>query len=409
MAGTVLQLPIYMDNHATTRVDPRVLGAMLPYFTETFGNSGSTTHSFGHAAKEAVDAARRQIAAAIGSRPAEIVFTSGATESNNLAIKGVAERHSRRGKHIISVVTEHPAVLDPLKRLAQRGFEVTLLPVTQAPAERAGLIDAEQVAAALRDDTILVSVMLANNEIGVIQPVAEIGRLCRQRGVLLHTDATQAVGKIPVDVEQLQVDLMSFTAHKIYGPKGIGALYVRRGSKAKPEPILDGGGQEGGLRSGTLNTPGIVGFARAMGLCLADLPGEMARLRELRDRLYAGLTSSIAGVSLNGPALSLPELRLPGNLNVSFAYVEALLMNIRDVALSSGSACTSANPEPSHVLRSLGLSDDMVRSSVRFGLGRFNTAEEVEFVIAKAAETIANLRKMSSACEEMRGGRNMET
>ncbi len=296
------------------------------------------------------------------------------------------------------MVTEHPAVLDPLKRLAQRGFEVTLLPVTQSPEERAGLVRVEQVAEALRDDTILVSVMLANNEIGIIQPVAEIGRLCRQCGVLLHTDATQAVGKIPVDVEQLQVDLMSFTAHKIYGPKGIGALYVRRGSQTRLEPILDGGGQEGGLRSGTLNTPGIVGFARALQLCLADLPGESARLRGLRDRLYAGLTAAISGVTLNGPALSLADLRLPGNLNVSFAYVdgEALLMNMRDIALSSGSACTSANPEPSHVLRSLGLSNDAVRSSVRFGLGRFNTAEEVEFVIAKAAETIASLRKMTT-------------
>ena len=267
---------------------------MLPYFTETFGNAGSTTHSFGHAAKEAVDAARQQIAAAIGARPTEIIFTSGATESNNLAIKGVAERHARRGKHIVSVVTEHPAVLDPLKRLAQRGFEVTLLPVTQSPDERAGLIRVEQVAEALRDDTILVSVMLANNEIGAIQPVAEIGRLCRERGVLLHTDATQAVGKIPVDVEQLQVDLMSFTAHKIYGPKGIGALYVRRGPQVRLEPLLDGGGQERGLRSGTLNTPGIVGFARALELCLADLPAESARLRDLRDRLYAGLTAAIS-------------------------------------------------------------------------------------------------------------------
>ncbi len=257
------------------------------------------------------------------------------------------------------------------------------------------------MAEALRDDTILVSVMLANNEIGVIQPLAEMGRLCRQRGVLLHTDATQAVGKIPVDVEQLQVDLMSFTAHKIYGPKGIGALWVRRGPSVRFEPLLDGGGQEQGLRSGTLNTPGIVGFARALELCLADMPAESARLRELRDRLYAGLTAAISGVAINGPALLPPELRLPGNLNVSFAYVdgEALLMHMPDVALSSGSACTSANPEPSHVLRSLGLSDDLVRSSVRFGLGRFNTAEEVDFAVRKAADAVARLRKMSSAAE----------
>ena len=361
-----------MDNHATTRVDPRVVEAMLPYFTETFGNSGSTTHCFGQAAKEAVETARHEIAAAIGARPREIIFTSGATESNNLAIKGIAQRQGHAGKHIVSVVTEHPAVLDPLRSLAGQGFEVTLLPVAQSPDPRAGLIRPEQVAEALRDDTILVSVMLANNEIGAIQPLAEIGRLCRQRGVLLHSDATQAVGKIPVDVQQLQVDLMSFTAHKIYGPKGIGALYVRREIQRQLRPIIDGGGQERGLRSGTLNTPGIVGFAQALQLCLADLPAESARLRGLRDRLYAGLSEAVAGVGLNGPALSAhqgespifaetkigtvpppAELRLPGNLNLSFAGVdgETLLMNMPEVALSSGSACTSANPEPSHVLR----------------------------------------------------------
>ena len=402
----MLQFPIYMDNHATTRVDPRVVEAMLPYFTEIFGNSGSITHSFGDAAREAVDAARQQIAEAIAARPKEIVFTSGATESNNLAIKGVAGRHAQRGKHIISVATEHPSVLDPLKTLARNGFEITLLPVTPAPDPRAGLICVEQVSEALRDDTILVSVMLANNEIGVIQPLAGIGRLCRQRGVLLHTDATQAVGKIPVDVGQLQVDLMSFTAHKIHGPKGIGALYVRSGRPpVRLEPMSDGGGQEGGLRSGTLNTPGIVGFARALELCREDLAVESARLRGLRDRLYVGLTAAIRGVALNGPALGVPEWRLPGNLNVSIAGVdgEALLMNLRDVALSSGSACTSAQPEPSHVLRSLGLDDEAVRSSVRFGLGRFNTADEVEFVIGKVAQTVANLREMNRVANKSRG------
>jgi cysteine desulfurase len=395
--GIMLNLPIYMDNHATTRLDPQVLEAMLPYFTETFGNAGSTTHVFGQAAAEAVDTARGQIAAAIGAKPKEIVFTSGATESNNLALKGVAAKHAHRGKHIISVTTEHPSVLDPLKRLARQGFEITLLPVTQAPSDRAGLICAEQIAEALRDDTILVSVMLANNEIGAIQPVAEIGRLCRQRGVLLHTDATQAVGKMPVDAKQLQVDLMSFSAHKMYGPKGIGALYVRRGRPpVRLEPLIDGGGQEAGLRSGTLNTPGIVGFARALGLCLEELPTESARLRGLRDRLYAGLKAALSGVSFNGPSLALPELRLSGNLNVGFAHVdgETLLVTMRDIALSSGSACTSASPEPSHVLRSLGLGDEAVRSSVRFGLGRFNTAEEVEFTIVRMAENVANLRSM---------------
>jgi cysteine desulfurase len=398
----VAQLPIYMDNHATTRLDPRVLDAMLPYFTEAFGNAGSATHSFGRAAKAAVDAARQRIAAAIGARPAEIVFTSGATESDNLAIKGVAGKLGQRGKHIISVAIEHPAVLDPLRALARHGFDVTLLPLTQSPDARAGLIRVEQVAEALRDETILVSVMLANNEIGAIQPVAEIGRLCRQRGVLLHTDAAQAVGKIAIDVEQLQVDLMSFTAHKIYGPKGIGALWVRRrGAPVRLEPQIDGGGQESGLRSGTLNTPGIVGFARALELCLEELPGEQARLGGLRDRLYAGLTAALGGVTLNGPALSEPGLRLSGNLNVSFGYVdgETLLMNTPEVALSSGSACTSANPEPSHVLRNLGLSDDVVRSSVRFGLGRFNTAEQVEYVIGRIAESVTKLRKLGNATE----------
>jgi len=395
----VLQLPIYLDNHATTRTDPRVVEAMLPYFTGTFGNPASTSHAFGWEAKEAVDRARETIAAAVGAKAREIIFTSGATESNNLAIRGVAERPGRKGRHLISVCTEHPAVLAPLEKLARRGFEVTLLPVTAAPQPQAGRILPEQVAGALRDDTILVSVMLANNEIGVIQPLAEIGRICQERGVPLHADAAQAVGKIPVDVEQLGVDLLSFTAHKIYGPKGIGALYVRRPSaKTRLEPLLDGGGHEGGLRSGTLNVPGIVGFARALELCLQELPQQPQRLRGLRDRLFQGLTSAISGVTLNGPELTLPELRLPGNLNVSIAYVEgeALLMNMKDLALSSGSACTSAHPEPSHVLRSLGLSEESTRGSVRFGLGRFNTAEEVEYAIHTVTDTVTRLRKMSS-------------
>ncbi len=401
----MLHLPIYLDNHATTRVDPRVMEAMCPYFTEIYGNPGSTTHGFGAAAKDAVDDARAKVAAAVGAKAKEIIWTSGATESNNLAIRGVAEKRAGapgtpgRGKHIVSVATEHPAVLDPLAKLAQRGFELTLLPVTASPDPQAGLIRIEQLAAAIRDDTILVSVMLANNEIGAIQPLVEIGQLCRQRGVLLHTDATQAVGKIPVDVEALGVDLMSFTAHKIYGPKGIGALYVRsRGPRVRIEPQIDGGGQEGGLRSGTANVPGIVGLARALELCLAELPAEASRLGGLRDRLFAGLSTGLSDVTLNGPALDLPGLRLPGNLNVSFGYVEgeALLMEMRDIALSTGSACTSAQPEPSHVLRNLGLSEDAVRGSLRFGLGRFTTAEEIEFVITRAVEGVARLRTMSS-------------
>jgi cysteine desulfurase len=395
----MLTLPIYLDNHATTRVDPRVIEAMLPYFTETYGNPGSTTHAFGAAAKDAVDDARARIASALGAKTKEIIWTSGATESNNLALRGVAEKRSARGQHIISVATEHPAVLDPLAKLARRGFEVTLLPVIAAPDPRAGLIRIEQLAAAIRDDTIVVSIMLANNEIGVIQLLAEIGQLCKQRGVLLHTDATQAVGKIPVDVEALGVDLMSFTAHKIYGPKGIGALYVRsRGPRVRLEPQIDGGGQEGGFRSGTANVPGIVGFARALDLCLAELPAESARLRGLRDRLFSGLTEGLSDVTINGPALDLPGLRLASNLNVSFGYVEgeALMIEMRDIAVSTGSACTSAQPEPSHVLRGLGLSEDAVRGSLRFGLGRFSTAEEIEFTIVRAVEVVSRLRTMSS-------------
>ena len=393
----MVRLPIYFDNHATTRVDPRVLEAMLPYFTEDFGNAGSTTHSFGWRAREAVDQSREAIAGVIGAKAREIVFTSGATESNNLAIRGVAQRHAPGGRHILSVVTEHHAVLDPLRRLRQRGFEVTLLPVIRAPDPQAGLVRVEQVAEAIRDDTILVSIMLANNEIGAIAPLAEIGQLCKARGVLLHTDATQAVGRIGVDVEQLGVDLMSFTAHKIYGPKGIGVLYVRsRTPRVRLEPLLDGGGQERGLRSGTLNVPGIVGLARAMELCRDEMPTETLRLCGLRDRLEEGLTASLEGVSLNGPALKPPGHRLPGNLNVSFASVEGetLLIHMKDVAVSTGSACTSANPEPSHVLQSLGLSEEAIRGSVRFGLGRFNTAEEVEFVMQRVAETVTRLRAM---------------
>jgi cysteine desulfurase len=395
----LVSLPIYLDNHATTRVDPRVVEAMLPYFTEAYGNPGSASHAFGAAAKDAVEEARAKIAAAIGARTKEIVWTSGATESDNLAIRGVAERHAARGRHIISVATEHPAVLDPLAALARRGYEITLLPVVSAPDPRAGLIDVDRLSGAIRDDTILVSVMLANNEIGAIQPLAEIGRLCKERNVLLHSDATQAVGKIPVDVEALGVDLMSFTAHKIYGPKGVGALYVRRrGPRVRLEPQIDGGGQEGGLRSGTANVPGIVGFAQALELCLAELPAETDRLRALRDRLYNGLTNALNDVSLNGPALDLPRARLPGNLNVSFGYVEgeAIMLEMREIALSSGSACTSARPEPSHVLRALGLPEDAVRGSLRFGLGRFTTAEEIEFAITRAAESVGRLRAMSS-------------
>jgi cysteine desulfurase len=387
-----------MDNHATTRVDPRVIEAMLPYFSEEYGNAGSTSHVYGWSAKDAVDTAREILASSVGAKPREIVFTSGATESNNLAIRGIVDRQRRTG-HLISVATEHKSVVDPLSRLARRGYEVTLLDVTPGGNSYAGLLDPQQVADALRDDTLLVSVMLANNEIGVIQPLAEIAAICNARGIPLHCDATQAVGKIPVDVEALCVDLMSFTAHKLYGPKGVGALYVRRTNpKARLLPQIDGGGQESGLRSGTLNVPGIVGFARAVELCLAEMPAETERLRALRRRLFDGLTEAIDGVTLNGPDLAPPALRLPGNLNLSFAYVdgEALMMSMKQLAVSSGSACTSANPEPSHVLRALGINDDLVRASLRFGLGRFNTPDEIELAIAALTETVSRLRKLSS-------------
>jgi cysteine desulfurase len=392
-------LPIFMDNHATTRVDPRVVEAMLPYFTEHYGNAASTSHSFGWDAKGAVDRARESIAAAVNASPREIVFTSGATESDNLAIRGVTERTRRRGNHIVSVQTEHKAVLDPLSHLARKGFEVTLLPVAQQGSPEAGLVDVDRLRESLRDDTCLVSVMLANNEIGVIQPIAVIGQLCRERGIPFHCDATQAAGKLPVDVEALNVDLMSFTAHKIYGPKGIGALYVRRRPpQVRLEPQILGGGHENGFRSGTLNVPGIVGFAKALELCLSEMPGERERLLILRKALLAKLQAAIPEMALNGPDFQRhPALRLPGNLNCTFHNVdgEALMMSMRDVALSSGAACTSTNPEPSHVLRALGLSDDLTRASLRFGLGRFNTQEEVDFAAASVAQSISRLRELA--------------
>lgn len=391
--------PIYMDNHATTRVDPRVVEAMAPFWTEHYGNAGSVSHALGHWAADAVDDARARLAAGIGASPREIVFTSGATESNNLAIRGVLERARLRGKHVVSVTTEHKAVLDPLARLARRGFEITLAPVKPAGDPRAGEIDVDQLLAVLRDDTAMVSVMLANNEIGILQPIAQVAQECRRRGIVMHTDATQAVGKLPVDVGDLGIDLLSFSAHKMYGPKGVGALYVRRGpGSVRLIPQIDGGGQEGGLRSGTLNVPGIVGFAAALDLCLAELPAEAARLAALRRRLYDGLVQAVEGVKLNGPALNIAGLRLPGNLNLSFTDVdgEALMMSMQRLAVSSGSACTSTNPEPSHVLRALGLSEDQTRASLRFGLGRFNTADEVEQAIGLVAEAVTRLRQLSA-------------
>ncbi|PQO37959.1 cysteine desulfurase family protein [Blastopirellula marina] len=389
--------PIYFDNHATTQVDPRVVEAMLPTFTETYGNPSSVGHLFGEAAKELVERSQQTIAAAIGAEAKEIVFTSGATESNNLAIGGVLTQRRRRGDHVVTVTTEHKAVLDPLEQFEQRGYEVTRLAPRQVGDPLAGQLAAAQVAEAIRPDTSLVSIMLANNEIGVIQPLAEIAQICKQQGVLLHCDATQAVGKIPVDVQQLGVDLMSFSAHKIYGPKGSGGLYVRKeGPRVRLQPSIFGGGQQRGIRSGTLNVTGIVGLAEAVRLSVAEMADESARLRQLRDTLWSGLNERTTGLHLNGPELDHSEARLAGNLNFAVEQVdgEALMMNVREIAVSSGSACTSANPQPSHVLRAIGLSEDLTRSSLRFGLGRFNTAEEVAFAVDVVATAVDKLRKL---------------
>jgi cysteine desulfurase len=399
-----VKLPIYMDHHSTTPVDPRVLEAMLPYFTRAFGNAASRSHVFGWEAEAAVDEARSQIAAGMNAQPREIVFTSGATESDNLAVLGAARAYREKGKHVITAATEHHAVLDPCHVLEREGFEVTFL-----PPDRTGRIAATQVREALRDDTILVTLMHANNEIGTILPLAEIGAVCRERGVLFHTDAVQGFGKIPFDVEAMSVDLASVTAHKLYGPKGIGALYVRaRKPRVRLVPLLHGGGHERGLRSGTLNVPGIVGFGKAVEVSLAEREGEARRLRLLRKRLSDGILSEVADVSLNGAPLPeidgdgalLPdaeERRLPGNLNLAFAGVEgeALLMGLKDVAVSSGSACTSATLRPSHVLKALGVPDDLAHASIRFGLGRTNSEEEVDYAIGAVAATARRLRELS--------------
>ena len=383
-----VKLPIYLDNHATTPLDPRVLDAMLPFLSARFGNAASHTHSFGWEAGAAVVAARQQIAALINASPNEIVFTSGATESDNLAIKGVAEVLRDRGNHIITVATEHKAVLDSCKHLEKQGFRITRLPVSSD-----GRIDLEQLATALTKDTILVSVMAANNESGVIQPLEEIGKLCRERGVLFHSDAVQALGRVPLDVERLNLDLASLTAHKCYGPKGCGALYVRRGVKITP--LIDGGGHEQGMRSGTLNVPGIVGFGKACEIALQDMPEESCRIAGLRNRLRDRLLAELTDVSINGST----EHRLPGNLNVCFHNVDAetLMTAVRDVAVSSGSACNSEKVDPSHVLKALGLSDEDAGSSIRFGIGRFNTQAEIDHVANLVIEAVKKLRELSIA------------
>jgi cysteine desulfurase len=390
--------PIYMDNHATTPVDPRVLDAMLPYFGAKFGNAASRNHSFGWEAEQAVEKARKQIADLIGATPKEIVFTSGATESDNLAIKGVAEMYAERGKHILTVTTEHKAVLDAGKKLARRGFEVTFLGVRPD-----GLIDLDQLRAAITDRTILISVMWANNEIGVLQPIREIAAIARERGVLFHSDATQAVGKVPIEVEADHIDLLSISAHKMYGPKGVGALYVRRKNpRVQLSAQMDGGGHERGMRSGTLNVPGIVGLGEAGAICQREMVEEAARLGGLRDRLKDRLLAELDEVYVNGSL----EHRLPNNLNMSFAYVEgeSLLMGLNDVAVSSGSACTSATLEPSYVLKALGVSDDLAHTSVRFGLGRFNTGEEVDYVAGRVIEVVRKLRELSPLYEMAKEG-----
>jgi cysteine desulfurase len=393
-----MKLPIYMDNHATTPMDPRVFQTMAPYFTEHFGNAASRNHSFGWRAEEAVEKARQQIAGLVGANPKEIVFTSGATESNNLAIKGVAEMYAEKGNHIITAATEHKAVLDTSKHLEKHGCRVTYLGVSKS-----GLIDLDLLRAAITDQTILVSVMYANNEIGVIQPVAEIGRICHERGVLFHTDAVQAIGKVPVDVVRDNIDLMSITAHKIYGPKGVGALYVRRKNpRVQLTAQIDGGGHERGMRSGTLNAPGIAGFGEACAIAQQEMAEESARLGGLRDRLLAKLSSELDDVYVNGTM----ERRLPGNLNISFAYVEgeSLLMGISDIAVSSGSACTSATLEPSYVLKALGAGDEIAHSSIRFGIGRFNSEEEIDYTGNKVVQVVKKLRELSPLYELAREG-----
>ncbi|HET9553159.1 MAG TPA: IscS subfamily cysteine desulfurase [Anaeromyxobacteraceae bacterium] len=392
-----MKIPIYMDYHATTPLDPRVLDAMLPYFKEEFGNAASKSHSFGWHAEEAVEAAREQVAKLIGASAKEIVWTSGATESDNLAIKGAARFNVAKGKHLVTVATEHKAVLDSVHALERDGFEVTILGVGKD-----GLVTPEAVKAALRPDTVLVSVMHANNETGVVQPIEAIGAVTRAAGVLFHCDAVQGVGKIPFDVEQANVDLASLSAHKMYGPKGVGALYVRRKPRVRLTTQMDGGGHERGFRSGTLNVPGIVGFGKAAELALAEREAEAARVLSLRERLRQGLEAQLDLVFVNGSL----EHRLPGNLNMSFAYVEgeAMMMAIKDVAVSSGSACTSASLEPSYVLRAMGVGDDLAHSSIRFGLGRFNTEAEVDHVIRLVVEKVKKLREMSPLYEMAKDG-----
>ncbi len=386
----MIKCPIYLDNHATTPVDHRVLDSMLPFFSEKYGNAASKNHAFGWEAEAAVDSAREQVAQLIGAAsPREIVFTSGATESDNLAIKGVARAYREKGNHIVTCVTEHKAVLDSCKVLEKDGFKITYLPV-----QPNGVINIEALDDALTDKTILISIMAANNEIGTIQPVKEIGRLAKQKGIPFHSDATQGVGKIPVDVQEMGIDLLSLTAHKMYGPKGIGALYVRASQpRIKIAPMIDGGGHERGMRSGTLNVPGIVGLGASCAIAQKEMGAEGERLIALRERLRSGILEQLDEVYVNGDVLK----RLPGNLNMSFAYIdgESLMMGLKEIAVSTGSACTSASLEPSHVLRAIGLDESLAHASIRFGLGRFNTADEIDYTVGRVAEEVRRLRKIS--------------
>jgi len=408
---------IYMDNHATTPLDPRVLEAMMPYFTETFGNAASRSHGYGWEAEKAAETGREQIARLINAKAKEIIFTSGATESDNLAIKGVVEFYKDKGNHVITAAIEHKAVLDTCKALERKG----LATVTYLPVDRYGLVDPDDVRKAITDKTLLVSIMFANNEIGTINPIGEIGKVTRDKGVLFHTDATQGVGKLPLDVEAMNIDLLSMSAHKMYGPKGIGALYVRaKGPRVRLTPVIDGGGHERGFRSGTLNVPGIVGFGKACELCREGMADEGQRLLGLRERLREGLFSQLDDIFLNGH----PVHRLPGNLNVSFAYVEgeSLLMGLNGsthpiavaeseppIAVSSGSACTSATLEPSYVLKALGVGDDLAHTSIRFGLGRFNTAEEVDYVTNRVVHEVRRLRELSPLYEMAKEGIDLKS
>jgi cysteine desulfurase len=398
-----MKLPIYLDNHSTTPCDPRVLEMMLPYFTEKFGNAASRNHSFGWEAEEAVEVARKQIAHLIQADAKEIIFTSGATESDNLALQGVVEMYREKGNHIITSSTEHRAVIDTAKYLEKKGIKVTFLPV-----DKAGMVSPDDVRNAITDQTILISIMMANNEIGTINPVAAIGKVAKEKGVLFHCDATQGVGKIPVNVQEMGIDLMSFTAHKIYGPKGVGALYVRRKApRVRLEAMMYGGGHERGMRSGTLAVPLIVGFGKACELCEQEMSTESVRMAKMRDRLQEGIMKGMDEVYLNGH----PTERLPNNLNISFAYVEgeALLMGVKEIALSSGSACTSATLEPSYVLRALGVGSDLAHSSIRFGLGRFNTDEEVEYTIDRMIKAVTHLREMSPLYEMAKEGVDLKS